>query len=204
MRPDFFVLGLSLPLAVCAAFGFERWLSAAGNRRGRRIVLTLSVCGLLLFEYWNGEYPGFDPGVSPFYTELAQETDPFALIDLPMGRSESKQYLYLQTIHHHPLIEGLVARTPPEAYDYINGNPLLARWKNHQPLDCQEMSASTIKQSIDQLVTDGFRYVIIHLEGVFAPQEEMSYFNSPPIYDDGRINVYAIADLQTNPPCKSQ
>ena len=41
VRPDFFVLGAALPLAVCSAFGFERWLRAWDNHRRAQVVLTI-------------------------------------------------------------------------------------------------------------------------------------------------------------------
>ncbi len=79
-----------------------------------------------------------------------------------MGRRESKDYTLYQTFHQRPIVEGLSGRTPPEAYQYIDGNPLLARWRNQQPLDCGALSAQAIDGALQQLLNDGFRYVIVH------------------------------------------
>jgi hypothetical protein len=201
VRPDFFVLGASLPLAVCAALGFERWLTAWDNRPRAQMVLTISVCGLLLFEYWNGPFPGVSASVSPFYTQLANDAGQFDLIDLPMGRQESKAYLYFQTIHHRPIVEGLIGRTPPGAYNYIHNNALLSRWQVEAPLDCRQITYVEIERSLGQLASDGFRYIIVHHEENQTSEALRSYFTILPVYDDGAITVYSVADLQANPPC---
>ncbi len=204
VRPDFFVLGASLPLAVCAALGFERWLTAWGNRQRAQLALTIGVCSLLLFEYWNGPFPGVSASVSPFYAQLANDPGQFALIDLPMGRQASKPYLYFQTIHHRPIVEGLIGRTPPEAYNYINNNALLSRWQNEDALNCRQISGAEIKQSLGQLASDGFRYIVVHHEEDQAPKELRSYFTIMPVYDDNAITVYTVADLQASPPCANR
>jgi hypothetical protein len=204
VRPDFFVMGLSLPLAVCAAFGLERWLTALNGHRRVQIAVTTCLCILVLIEYWNGPFPGRPAQVSQFYAQLTQTPDQSAVIDLPMGRSESKMYLYLQTVHQHPILEGLVARTPPEAYEYINNNPLLSAWLNDMPLDCQKLSGSAISQALHQLMADNFRDVVVHNSQGEVPYQFDGYLTSQPIYADASITVYAIADLQAQPPCKSQ
>lgn len=204
VRPDFFVLGLSLPLAVCAALGFERWLTAWDNRRHVQQALAIGVCGLLLFEYWNGPFPGVDVVVDPFYARLANTTDQSALIDLPMGRQESKPYLYFQTLHHQPIVEGLIGRTPPTAYGYIESNALLSRWQAEKPLDCRRATRVELTQALDQLVADGFRYVVVHHETNQVSDALRSYFTIAPAYDDQVITVYAMADLQANPPCANK
>ena len=201
VRPDFFVLGASLPLAVCAALGVERWLTAWDNRQRTQMVLTISVCGLLLFEYWNGPFPGVSASVSPFYVQLANDAGQFALIDLPMGRQASKPYLYFQTIHGRPIVEGLIGRTPPEAYNYIQNNALLSRWQTEDALDCRQITDVEIEHSLGQLASDGFRYIVVHHEVDQAPTELRSYFTITPVYDDEAITVYSVADLQANPPC---
>ncbi len=200
-RPDYFVLGLALPLAVGAGLGFDRWLLALGDRHRAKTLLIIGSTCFMLFEYWNGVYPGFSVIPHPFYIQIANAPGEFALIDLPMGRFNSKEYMYDQITHQRPIVEGLIARTPPEAFSYIDNNPLLERWHTGAPLDCQELDTTTIKQALDQLAADNFRYVIVHhVDGRF-PEQFAGYFTSPPAYSDDAITAYAIADLQTHPPC---
>ncbi|HZY44901.1 MAG TPA: hypothetical protein VFF70_09145, partial [Anaerolineae bacterium] len=202
-RPDYFVLGLALPLAVGAGLGFDRWLVAVGDRRRAKTLLIIGTTCFMLFEYWNGIYPGFTSTPNPFYTQIANEPDEFGLIDLPMGRFNSKEYMYDQITHQRPIVEGLIGRTPLEAFTYIDNNPLLERWHTGTPLDCQETDAATIKHSLDQLATDNFRYIIVHQTDGTVPDTFSGYLTSQPVYHDDSITAYSIADLQTYPPCTS-
>lgn len=203
-RPDYFILALSLPLGVVTGLGVDRWLIALDSHRRIKIIFTIGVAAFVLFEYWDGVYPGFDPTPNPFYTQIANEAGQFALIDLPMGRYNSKEYIYDQITHHRPIVEGLIGRTPPEAYTYIDNNPLLNEWENNTPLDCQKIDAATIKQSLDQLAADNFRYVIVHHADSTLPDTFSRYLTAQPVYHDDSITAFAIADLQAHPPCQNQ
>jgi hypothetical protein len=203
-RPDYFMLALILPLAVVTGIGFDRWLIALKDHRRAKIIFTIGVAAFMLFEYWDGVYPGFDTTPNPFYTQLASESDKFAVIDLPMGRFNSKEYIYDQITHQRPIVEGLIGRTPPEAYTYIDNNLLLSHWQDGTPLDCNEIDAATFKQSIDQLAADNFRYVIAHHTDGTVPDAFAGYLTSAPAYHDAAITAYSISDLQAHIPCENQ
>ncbi|MCA9936784.1 MAG: hypothetical protein KC415_22770 [Anaerolineales bacterium] len=201
-RPDFFVMGLILPLAICAAFGLERLLIRLQNHSGWRIALVVGAVSLLLFEYWNGPFRGSVPAVSAFYDTLAANDEQTAVIDLPLGRQPSKRYMYYQTIHGKPIAEGLSARTPAEAYVYIDNNLLLRQWRQEVPLNCETVSAQSIQQAIQVLIQDGFRYVMVHheIEGEF-PSYFVDYFPISPFFADEQITVFALEDLQAASIC---
>lgn len=201
-RPDYFVLGLLLPLAIVAAIGCERGLVALDRHRRAQAALLIGLTAVLLFEYWNGPYPGFELSVHPIYQQLAQEPGNFAIIELPMGRRESKDYTLYQIFHQHPIVEGLSGRTPPEAYKYIDSNPLLAHWRAGEPLDCKTFSAATIDSALQQLLNDGFRYVIVHHDGAPLPDVFAAYFTIPPKFADEMLSVYALPDLQNAALCR--
>ncbi len=201
-RPDYFVLGLLLPLAVVAAIGCDRCLGALDQHQRAQTALLIALTTVLLFEYWNGPYPGLELTVDPIYQQLAQEPGNFAIIDLPMGRRESKDYTLYQTFHQRPIVEGLSGRTPPEAYNYIAGNPLLAQWQAQQPLDCGTLSAATITSALQQLLNDGFRYVIVHHDGAPPPKAFATYFTAAPRFADDTLSLYALSDLLATAWCR--
>lgn len=202
-RPDFFVLGVLLPLAVLSAIGFDRLLTGIEGRRKYKFALMIAIPALLLVDYWSGKFPGRSTSVSPFYEQLANEPGDFAIIQLPMGRNQSKYYLYLQTIHQKPIVEGLSARTLPETYEYISSNPLLQGWANKQPIDCNMLSRQQIADLFDQLSDDGFRYVIVHHnEESLIPDQFAGYFMADPFYYDSDLTVYKLTDLRDRPPCQ--
>ena len=201
-RPDFFVLGVLLPLGVGVAYGLERWLGVLEKRGRYKAAVPIILTILLLFEYWNGPFQGISAQVSPFYAWLAGEPDDFALIDLPLGRQQSKLYLYYQTIHRRPIVEGLSARTPNGAYRYINDNDLLRHWRHETALNCEAMSGESLKAAWEQLTADNFRYVLVHqqIDPDLLPIID-DYLTAEPIYRDAELSVYRVADLQANPPC---
>lgn len=202
-RPDFFVLGVLLPVAMLSAFGFDRSLSALEGRRRVQILFMLALPLLLLVEYWSGEFPGVSINVNPFFEQIAEEQDNFAIIQLPMGRYNAKGYLFLQTIHQKPIIEGLSARTPVEAYQYIRKNPLLLNWSSGESLDCGTLTQEQILSALDQLLQDDFRYIIIHHTKPEIPAQFANYFPLAPIYQDSRLTVFRVADLLHQSPCQA-
>lgn len=199
--PDYFLLGLLLPMGILAAYGFDAlWQRAAQSSQPRAWQMALLlVFPLLLFELWNGPYHGISAAVHPFYQELAEDPEQFALIELPLGRQESKIYEFYQTVHEKPMVEGLSARTPEEAYRYINANALLRTWDAEIPLDCSFMGEE-LATAVTQLLADNFRYVIFHH---FNETEYLLTFFEPyePLVQDAELTVYELSELAQRPFC---
>ncbi|MBK8905564.1 MAG: hypothetical protein IPM53_30560 [Anaerolineaceae bacterium] len=199
--PDYFVLGLLLPMGILAAYGFDAlWQQAAQSSYGRRwrAVLLLAV-PLLIFELWNGPFPGMPATVHPFYQALAQEPERFALIELPLGRQAAKPYVFYQTVHEKPMVEGLSARTPDEAYRYIEANPLLHAWQEEIPLDCDGVGRE-LDTAVTQLIADNFRYVILHNQDRTA--HLAPYFaQDEPLLQDDELTVYDLREMAERPFC---
>jgi hypothetical protein len=211
--PHRFTLVFTLPWAVLVGYGTARLWGWLEGRRRLAVVLIVCLGGLMLYEL--SQIPiGIKPlNVSSFYQTLRIDDEPDAIIDLPMGRGDSKRYMYLQTIHRRPIVQGMSARMPEGAYDYINANPLLSDWKAFQPPACDY----DIRQAIGDLQADGFRYVILHYGDAiwsYAPWWQrpamrdslLAYFTAvEPVYRDEIIVVYDLSDLATTPPsCQSE
>jgi hypothetical protein len=200
--PDRFNVVVSLSLAVLAAFGFaaleRRW---PGSRRGLAVIAS----GLIVFEYLSVPYPMMSPPVSsPFFEQLALDADTQGIVDLPMGRNLSKVYLYWQTIHHQPLVEGHVSRTPAHAYDFIDGNALLSRWRAEQPLESDpflqalrqgnhvDPALVDVSHQLRQLADAGVRYIVLHKK--FARPDQLAawrdWLTFSPVYEDDELVVY--------------
>jgi hypothetical protein len=114
---------------------------------------------------------------------------PYAVLDIPLERSDTKYYLYYQTQHQHPLVQGRVARVPPEAFQLFNEIPLLGAWQ--QSLD--EPRPNDVGSQLAQLADNNVRYVIFH-KHLTPPQFVTSlrnYFTLPPIFEDDQFAVYS-------------
>lgn len=202
--PDRYNLLLMLALAPLVAFGVddilrrvearvERGASAphADARPLRAVnVIGLVIGGLILFEYLGIPYPTIEPlETSPFQTRLANDPEPYAVLDIPLQRTDTKYYLYYQTQHEHPIVQGRVARVPPEAYTLFNRIPLLSAWRD-------VISAARIPDlgsQLAQLAAQNVRYIILHknLTGPVIASSLRNYFTLPPVYEDDQIAVYS-------------
>ncbi len=202
-NPHRFTLVFALAWAVIAGYGVDAimgWLAARnwpmrgfGIAFGALLLLEIAIVPIRVQYY---DVPDVYEG------KLTLEDG--AIIDLPMGRQDSKYYMYLQTVHGHPIVEGMTARTPPGTYDYIQGNPLLSRWQEGEPPACEV----DVVGSAEALLADGFRYVVVHKQIIGVRTEVdayLAYFaDVTPVYDDGVVNVYELASLAAHPPCAEQ
>lgn len=197
--PNYFHVALLLPLAIVAAYGIlrlRRWLQRFDRRVSQLVLLLIP---LLLVEYWNGPYPMSETPVPPFYAELADNYEGEAIISLPMGRHHSKFWLYYQTVHGVPVVEGLSGRTPDSAYDYIRDNALLSAWAASRPLDCTTADGTVLDEAVARLVDDGFYYVII--QKFMGAEWANSYFADPPIYESYVLIVHDLRLMEQKSFC---
>ena len=188
--PDRFNIIVSLPLAVLAAYGLAAILRRFASSSAR-ITITALVTLVILFEYLSVPYPIMPPPeTSPFITNLAHDSQPAAILDLPMGRGPAKIYLYWQTLHHQPLVEGHVSRTPDRAYDFIEANAAL-----HALRRPEQSSDAPPDADWQALAQAGIRYIIIHLPmtNVDQLQRYRAILDRPPVYADRLVEVYAAA-----------
>jgi hypothetical protein len=199
--PVYFSYAFLLPYAVVVGGGAATWVRRL-EKRPIALVSCLAVLTLvILLEYWNGRFPLQEASVHPFYQELANEEGDFALIELPLGRQNSKLYMFYQTIHGRPMIEGIAARTVPGDYDFILGNELLSRLLDDAPLDCESVD---YEAGLQELADNGFRYILLHPDvgGDHIPAYLFTYFAVDPYYQDDELAVYRIEDMLAGPsPC---
>ncbi len=197
--PHRFALVMSLPLAVIVGLGvgaLPGWLRGAP-----RVLVHSAMVGLaawLLVDAAQVPLPVKEVAVPAAYDALA----PGAVIDLPMGREPSKVYMLYQMQHGRPIVEGMTARMPPEAYGYIEANPLLAAWSAGQAPACGPELSSAARQ----LEADGFSAVLLHhtLEGTPQPQADLhaAFAGVIPIYEDAQASAYPVGALADDPPCR--
>ena len=214
--PDRYNLMLALALAPLAAWGVQDVLArvkaragrtplrfAAGanhsgvggmDTRPRRAVYVVGgvIGAIILFEYLGVPYPTIDPlPTSPFQQQLAQDSANYAVLDIPLDRSDTKNYLYYQTLHGKSTVQGRVARVPAEAYALFKRIPLLSAWQKDILAKRPPDLGSQLKLLADQNV----RYIILHKD--LAPPESVTslrnYFTLPPVYEDDQIAVYSTA-----------
>ena len=188
---------LFFSLAILAGFGTRwvlRWLATRKPAYSR--ILVAIVAGLILFEYLVHPFPVTQvmPS-SEFFSELAQEEDDFAIADFPMGRNYAKRYLFYQTMHGKKLVEGVVSRTPGDAYAYVDANPLLGSLRAERAPDPD----LDIRGQFAVLALQDIRYLIVHKHLLAAGELESwreILANLPaPSFEDKLLIVYQTAHV---------
>jgi len=200
-RPDNFLVGVTLPVSMAAAFGLYALLGFVKRGTGLQMVVVGAVLLIVCWERWAGAYDGSYPerGQSAYYAQLAQEEGDFAILELPLGRNPGKFYLYYQLTHRKPMVEGLASRTPDGAYDYIDASPLLNNWRYWRNLDCATWDLSG---EFAKLAADDVRYIILHRNDPPLKILQPYFAGVTPIYEDNRLWVYRTADLVDASTCQ--
>ena len=129
---DHLMMGALLPLAVLTSYGLvalrQRFAYAA------KPAIILALVGVVAFEYHipvrtDRIFPAGDGTISAerlaFLDWLEQKAGAVRLINVPMGRKQSKIYSLYQSLSGFPHAEGAISRTPDSAFDYIRANLLL-------------------------------------------------------------------------------
>ena len=193
--PDRFNLLVILSLSISAGLGTAQ---LARQRRWLPVPLVL----LVLAEYLCIPIPMLDfPPVSPFFEQMAQEEPMYGVVDYPMGYSSGKKWLYYQTLHGKPIVEGHVSRYTPEHYAFIASQPLLRAFYQiadkpvRVPGDVfsgETIPISALYPALHSLEASGVRYILLHKSHLNTAVE--AYFRRMlpivPIYEDATLAVY--------------
>ena len=185
---------LSIPMAVLAGLGVKVLLQNSLLRRHKNVV-TLGLCSLIVVEYII-YFPTLELTTPTWYEQVAQETDEFAILDVPMGmrRIFDKQYMYYQLTHQKPIIEGHVSRPPRAAFSFIESIPFLQsiRDKKFPPEDLGDVS-----NQMHLLDDAGVRYLVLHKKFLRDSHEGAwrEWLPVTPVYEDDAIIVYRTGSM---------
>lgn len=197
--PDHFQMGALLPLAVLACYGVMTLTHSRIVRRRR--VLALACIVLVSFEYFQPIKPFTISSEQIAFSEwLRDEPSEARLINLPMGRNNSKTYLYHQTLHQYPQVEGLASRTLSSAYDFISANYVLNEWRKNRPTSCSDATFDDYSTALDALANLGFTHVILHRNRLRPEFMESSFPSVQPSYVDDYVTIYRLPDLRASCP----
>ena len=200
---DQFFAGAVFPFALLTCYGMKTLLQFLPSKRHVSVIIIAA--GLVAFEYYQAP----DPLVIPdeqlaFLRQLSQkeDQDSIRLINLPMGGNLSKIYDFYQTYNGYPQVEGRPTRTPPSAFNYINGNLLLNSWRRYKSILCLPAGRTQYLSALDQLRSDGFTHIVFHhwLGGIGSISH--SFTGVPPAYEDGNVRIYRLAQMPDS--CSNQ
>jgi len=191
-----FQIGAALPLAILACFG----LLTASNRLSQKklaVIVSLALAVTLLEYYQPMRSQIVPPDRVRFLNWLSTEEDQanIKLAHWPMGRHESKFYGFHQSLSGYPHVEGLASRTPPAAYNYIDGNIILSAWRRDRPIRCLPAAREPYLEALDQLMADGVSHIIVHQQTSRKPGISASFSGLRPAYADEYTHVYRLGQM---------
>ncbi len=196
---DHFQSGVILPLSVLSCFGLQAFLQSVPKKYCS--IVVIAAIALVSIEYFQPPLSQVIPERQLVFNDWLK-TEPnqedIRLINLPMGRFNSKIYGFFQTLNGYPHAEGLAGRTPDRSYNYIRQNHLLAAWHAGSNPDCSSDAFDRYLTAVDQLLSDGFSHVVLHhntqLYGVIA----YSFIDIPPAYQNEYVSIYRLKALREN------
>jgi hypothetical protein len=200
--PDRFNLLLVFSLSTLAGLG-AAWI----HRHRRRWLLPL--VSLILLEYLCIPLPMWDlPPSSPFFEQMTHEETDYCVVDYPMGYKPAKLWLYYQTLHGKPTVEGHVSRYTAADYAFIYSQPLLRALYQAEdlppylppddgtgiPLE-MDTYVQALGPALRALESSGVRYVLLHkpyLDAALGTHLQR-VLPTVPVYEDQTLAAYDIA-----------
>ncbi len=184
--PDRFNVSLALPFAALAAHGAKRLL----HRTRKPVTLAVALGAMTAFEYLVIPFPLQGTQVSTWYDTLATEDDGTAVLNIPIAPHRSKPYMFAQTIHHHPILQGRVSRFPRGAFSYLETHPWLREMWHRGELPPRQPD---VGRQMASLAADGVRYIVVHknMLGDDNWRRWARYLIAMPIFEDREIAVYS-------------
>ncbi len=195
-----FHLGALIPLGALACYGASALLRGLG--KDRRPLAILIVIGIVCFEYYQPmRQATLGEEEFAFADWLKRAPGDVRLIDLPFDGSAKVKNLLFQTQHGYPTAGGHVARVPPYARDYIDGNFALDSWRNQRTASCSWQTRDDYLPALERLLTDGFTHVVVHGHDIFDLKVAVSFIGVEPAWQDDYTTIYSLEDLLA--PCES-
>ncbi len=188
---------LIFSVAILASYGIG-WLLDGVRRVGWQVSLAGCLALLILFEYLViFPFPTGGGMVPSFYKEIAQDSEDYAILDLPLLNRWTDHYAtYYQTIHQHRVVGGYIYRVPLRAQMMLG---FLAGLLD--PLAGPDIVGSVgDEERLAVLNYSDIRYVVAH-RWVMARQEEgreeamvsfLRRFLGEPLYEDEKIVVFGV------------
>lgn len=190
--PDRFNVFLALPVSVLVGFGVAGLFNSL-RARSAWVAPTafVLIVGLIILEYLPIPVPLNDGREfsSPYFDQLASQPGEFAVLNVPLNPLRSKVFMYNQTIHKRPIVQGNISRIPDEQYSFIESIPLLSEMRLlvDTPPDVRDLS-----RRLSNLSQENIRFIIINKNLLQEDRIDLwrHFFIGKPRYEDDTIAVY--------------
>jgi hypothetical protein len=189
--PARFDVFLALPAAVLAGYGVKPMLSWARKKvLWAPVLVTLILGSIVIFEYLPGPIEMQRQRPSSYYAWLAAEPEAFGVLNVPIREQSAKVYMFDQTQHGHPMMQGHVSRLPDEAYSTIMSHPWLDVLRQSEEMAPQFTDVSRQLRSLGQI---GVKVILLQKSEVAEDRiaHWKRYLIAEPFYEDTQLAAYS-------------
>jgi hypothetical protein len=169
------VVFVYLFLAILVSLALTQVLRSASSRRTR--IIVVSVVSLLLFaDYYTVCRNYYTPQIPACYAALEKTGEQYGILDLPSGYGEVNRYMFYQTYHHLPIVQGWTSRRI--------GRTLI-----------DTLDLNNLEHQKAQLTSSRVKYVVIHKNLVTPgrpphPEEYQNWYSR--FYEDSTTVVWQV------------
>ncbi|MBN1217397.1 MAG: hypothetical protein JXM69_00595 [Anaerolineae bacterium] len=188
-----------LCLGILAAHGLNCMLdklAQKGVARGMTAIILVAAIILVCFEFLSIPYPISKPETHPFHFQLAQDTNRYAILDLPMDWDRPANMLY-QTTHGKAMISAYTPdfKSRPNPLDLTQKTPILQHFRYLGPDIIAQDPALLAPTVLNDLAV---RYVLLHKSdlppGDYREKTiglaEQIFAGWPIVFEDDWLRVY--------------
>lgn len=164
----FFIVA-ALAFAVLAGYGCSELMK---KHETKKILITLLLCALIIFEYLSIPFPVSPVDQPEFYTTIGKDPERYALLEIPITSDyhAGVKIIYYQTIHKKPVVGGQYARMPAEARDFEKNTPFINQLTYMLPQQKDIFDFNTSETGNAILSKYNIRYVILHTRYLTSDQ----------------------------------
>ncbi len=171
-------------LAILAAYGLS-YVSARIKHRGLSFLFISGMLGLILLDSASfSEWPLTDVRTPAFIEQIAADSRPVAVMDIPLQEyGAAKYHLLYQITHRHTIVGGYSYRRHPDVVTNMRTYETFVV-PGGAPLD---------------LAQDGIAYIVLHRN--YLTQEQLDRIIGfltgelgAPVYDDDQIVAFTVPD----------
>jgi hypothetical protein len=189
--PDRFSLFVALPMSILAAQGAYQLVSTPRTEAMKvGNAATWILCGLVMFEYLAVPVPLRHLQAPSFHKKISEETEKYAVLNLPVNSQESKRYMFEQVTHQHPILQGKTARLPEDAYAYLESHPLLRSVRRSGEVD---PALTDVGRQLGALADDNVAYILVQKR--IADPDHVAhwrrYLLTSPRFEDDSVAVFS-------------
>lgn len=183
-EPERYLMFLALPVGMLFGYG---WQYLALRSPFKRLFLLMTPLMLLMIIFLYLALPSqmiavdFDRSAE---RALRMDEAPGAVLNLPLRYRFSKEFMFGQTLHKRPILQGHVSREPENLYRFLESAPFLDEI-NALPSDPAHLLAQMQESNISHLLLN--KTMLGEISWQFW-REVVPY---DPLYEDDRVLLYA-------------